>query len=92
MCRDEVRKAKALLELNWTGDAKKNNKGFYGYDSQKRKIKKNQTYLLMSKSGKTLTPDKEKAEVLDNLFQLLSTWPQSIDCKMGTGEAKYLLL
>jgi len=38
LCRDEVRRAKAQLELNLARNAK-NNKGFYMYVSQKRKVK-----------------------------------------------------
>ena len=41
MCRDEIRKAKAQLELNLARDAKNNKKGFYTYVGQKRKIKEN---------------------------------------------------
>jgi len=37
--RNEVKRAKAQLELNLTRDAKNNNKGFYRYVSQKRKAK-----------------------------------------------------
>jgi len=39
LCRDEVRRAKAQLELNLASDAKNNRKGFYRYGSQKRKVK-----------------------------------------------------
>ena len=39
MCRDEVRRAKARLELNLARDAKNNKKGFYRYVNQKRKVK-----------------------------------------------------
>lgn len=42
MCGDGVRKAKAHLELNLSRDAKSNNKGFYRYVSQKRKVKEEQ--------------------------------------------------
>jgi len=38
LCRDGIGKAKARMELNLARDAK-NNKGFYRYVSQKRKIK-----------------------------------------------------
>ncbi|KAK4831808.1 hypothetical protein QYF61_019238 [Mycteria americana] len=38
LCRDGVRKAKAWMELNLASDAKNNNKGFYRYVSQKRKV------------------------------------------------------
>jgi len=36
MCRDEVRRAKAQLELNLARNAKNNKKGFYRNVSQKR--------------------------------------------------------
>jgi len=39
LCRDEVRRAKAQLELNLARDAKNNKKGFYRYVSQKKKVK-----------------------------------------------------
>jgi len=39
LCRDEVRKAKAQLELNLARNTKNNKKGFCRYDSQKRKVK-----------------------------------------------------
>jgi len=39
LCRDEVRKAKAKLELNLARNAKSDKKGFYRYVSQKRKVK-----------------------------------------------------
>jgi len=35
--RDQVRKAKALSELNLARDIRGNNKSFYGYISDKRK-------------------------------------------------------
>ena len=35
LCRDEVRKAKAQLELDLARGAKKNKKGFYRYINQK---------------------------------------------------------
>jgi len=40
MCRDEIRKEKAQLELNLASDVN-NNKGSYRYTGQKRKIKEN---------------------------------------------------
>ncbi|KFQ65391.1 hypothetical protein N335_01657, partial [Phaethon lepturus] len=66
-CRDGVRKAKAQLELNLARDAKNNKKGFYRYVSQKRKGKESIS-PLMSKTGKLVTTDKEKAEVLSDFF------------------------
>jgi len=39
LCRDEVRRAKAQLELNLARDVEHNKKGFYRYVNQKRKVK-----------------------------------------------------
>jgi len=39
LCRDEVRRAKAQLELNLASDAKNNKKGFYRYVNQKSQVK-----------------------------------------------------
>ena len=67
MCRDRVRKAKLQLELNWARNAKNNKKGFYRYVSQKRKVKES-VPPSMNTTGKLVTMDKEKAEVLNNFF------------------------
>ncbi|KFW04519.1 hypothetical protein N327_07886, partial [Fulmarus glacialis] len=72
LCRDGVRKAKARLKLNLVKDAKNNKKGFYGYVSQKRKVKESIS-PPMSKTGKLVTTDEEKAEVLNNFFASAST-------------------
>jgi len=39
LCREGVRRVKVQLELHLARDAKNNNKGFYSYCNQKRKIK-----------------------------------------------------
>jgi len=39
LCRDEVRRAKAQLELNLARDARNNKKGFDRHVSQKRRVK-----------------------------------------------------
>jgi len=39
LCRDGVRRVKEWLELNLARDAKNNEKGFYRYVNQKRKVK-----------------------------------------------------
>jgi len=39
LCRDEVRRPKAQLELNLARATKNNKKGFYRYFSKKRKVK-----------------------------------------------------
>ncbi|KFR00034.1 hypothetical protein Y956_06354, partial [Nipponia nippon] len=66
LCKDGIRKANASLELNLARDAK-NNKGFYTYVNQKRKVKESIS-PLMSKTSKLITTDEEKAEVLNNFF------------------------
>ncbi|KFQ81576.1 hypothetical protein N335_14481, partial [Phaethon lepturus] len=71
-CRDEVRKAKAWLELNVARDAKNNKKGFYRCVSQKRKVKES-VPPWMSKTGRHVTMDEQKAEVLDNFFASVFT-------------------
>jgi len=65
-CRDGVRKAKAQLEVNLAGDTK-NKKGFYRYLSQKRKVPEG-VPPLVSYTGRLVTADKEKAEVLTKFF------------------------
>ncbi|KFR08823.1 hypothetical protein N306_10297, partial [Opisthocomus hoazin] len=70
--RDGVRKVKAQLELNLARDAKNNKKGFYRYVSQKKKVKES-VPRLMSKTGKLVTADEEKAEVLNNFFASVFT-------------------
>jgi len=72
LCRDGVRKAKAQLELNLARDAK-NKKDFYRYVSRK-KIVKESVPPLMSETGKLVTADEEKAEVLHNFFCLSLHW------------------
>jgi len=67
LCRDGVRKAKVWMELNLARDAKSNKKGFSRYVSQKRKVKESVT-PMMSKTGKLITTDEEKAEILNKIF------------------------
>jgi len=55
------------MELNLTKDAKNNKKGFYRYVSQKKKVKES-VAPVMSKTGKLVATDEEKAEVLNNIF------------------------
>jgi len=71
-CRSGVRKAKVQLELNLTRDAKNNQKGFYRYVRQKRKVKESAP-ALMNATGKLATTDYEKAEVLNNFFASVFT-------------------
>ncbi|KFQ86650.1 hypothetical protein N337_07878, partial [Phoenicopterus ruber ruber] len=67
LSRDGVRKAKVRMELNLARDAKNNKKGFYRFASQERKVKESMP-PLMSKTGKLVTMDEEKSEVLNNFF------------------------
>ncbi|OPJ76317.1 hypothetical protein AV530_011098 [Patagioenas fasciata monilis] len=71
-------KVKVQLELNSARDTKIDKRGFYGYVSQKRKIKES-VPTLMSKTDKLVTADKEKAEnvkaVENYTIQLLSSRP-----------------
>ncbi|KAJ7427303.1 hypothetical protein WISP_08354 [Willisornis vidua] len=64
--RNQVRKAKALTELNLSRDIKGNKKSFYRYISDKRG-------LLWKEMGDLVTQDMEKAEVLNDVFVLLFT-------------------
>jgi len=68
LCRDGLRKAKVQLGLDLARDVKNNKKGFYRYVSQKRKVKESVPPHTMSKTGKLVTMDKAKAEVLSKFF------------------------
>ena len=65
--RDQVRKAKALIELNLARDVKGNKKSFYRYISDKRKTREN-VGPLQKEMVDLVTCDMEKAEVLSNFF------------------------
>ncbi|GAB0176539.1 mitochondrial enolase superfamily member 1 [Grus japonensis] len=70
--RDQVRKAKALTELNLARDVKSNKKSFCRYISDKRKTREN-VGLLWKETGDLVTWDMEKAEVLNNFFASVFT-------------------
>ncbi|KAK4827155.1 hypothetical protein QYF61_015109 [Mycteria americana] len=72
LCRYGVRKAKGQLELNLARDAKNNKKGSYRYVSKKRKVKESVPHL-MNTTGKLVTKDEEKGEVLKNFFASVFT-------------------
>lgn len=65
-CKDEVRKAKASLELNLARVVNSNKKGFYKYMNSKGKTREGVSALLI-RGGELVTNDMEKAEVL-NVF------------------------
>jgi len=60
------------LELNMARDDKHNKSGFYRYVIQKGKAKIT-IPTLMSKTGKLVTTDKEKAEILHNFLATIFT-------------------
>ncbi|KAK4818694.1 hypothetical protein QYF61_017915 [Mycteria americana] len=76
--RDQVRKAKALLELNLARDLKGNKKSFYRYVGDKRKTREN-VGPLQKETGDLVTWDMEKAEVLNDFFASVFTKGQVRD-------------
>ena len=72
VARDQVRKAKALIELNLARDVKGNKKSIYSYVSDKRKTSENGG-PLQKETGDLVTWDMEKAEVLNDFFASVFT-------------------
>ena len=70
--RGQVRKAKALIELNLARDVKGNKKNFYRYISDKRKTREN-VGPLQKGLGDLVTWYMEKAEVLNNFLASVFT-------------------
>ena len=66
-CREEIRKAKAQLELNLATIVRYNKKCFYKYVNNKKRAKEN-IYPLFDTEGNIATRDEEKAEVLNAFF------------------------
>ncbi|KFW00854.1 hypothetical protein N327_12339, partial [Fulmarus glacialis] len=69
---DQVRKAKALIELNLARDIKGNKKSVYRYLGDKRKMREN-VVPLRKETGDLVTQDMEKAEVVNDFFASLFT-------------------
>ena len=67
VCREEVQKAKAQLELRLATAVKENKKSFYKYISGKRRSKEN-FHPSLDAVGNMTTEDKEKPEVLNTFF------------------------
>lgn len=67
LCRDGITKEKARFDLRIARGAKENKKRFYRHLNQKRKVQ-DVVYPLVSDRGKLVTKDKEKSEVLNNIF------------------------
>ncbi|GAB0204307.1 mitochondrial enolase superfamily member 1 [Grus japonensis] len=70
--REQVRKAKALIEISLARDVKDNKKSFYRYVSGKRSTRKN-VGPLWNEMHELVTQDMEKAEVLNDLFASVFT-------------------
>ncbi|GAB0204697.1 mitochondrial enolase superfamily member 1 [Grus japonensis] len=70
--REQVRKAKALIEISLARDIKDNKKSFYRYVSDKRRMREN-VGPLQNETGDLVTQDMEKAEVLNDFFASVFT-------------------
>ncbi|GAB0176260.1 mitochondrial enolase superfamily member 1 [Grus japonensis] len=70
--RDQVRKAKALIEISLARDVKGNKKSFYRYVSDKRRMREN-VGPLQNETDDLVTQDMEKAEVLNDFFASVFT-------------------
>jgi len=66
-CREEIRKAKAQLELRLATVVRENEKCFYKYINNKKRAKES-LHPLLDARGNIATKDEEKAEVLNACF------------------------
>ena len=67
VCRDVRTKAKAHLELNLARDVNDDKKGFFKYNSRKRKTGEN-FGLLLNRTCALVTKDMEKTELIQSLL------------------------
>ncbi|KFV19528.1 hypothetical protein N340_02998, partial [Tauraco erythrolophus] len=74
--RDQVRKAKVLIELNLARDIKGNKKNFYRYVSDKKRSRED-VGPLWKETGDLATRDMEKAEVPNDFFASVFTGKSS---------------
>ncbi|GAB0176407.1 mitochondrial enolase superfamily member 1 [Grus japonensis] len=70
--REQVRKAKGLIEISLARDVKDNKKSFYRYVSDKRRTREN-VGPLRNETGDLVTQDMEKAEVFNDFFASVFT-------------------
>ncbi|KFV17265.1 hypothetical protein N340_13574, partial [Tauraco erythrolophus] len=84
--RDQVRKAKALIELNLAKSIKDNKKSIYRYVSDKKRSREN-VGPLWKEMGDVASWDMEKAEVLNNFFASVFTGKSS-SCTAQVTERK----
>ena len=77
ICREEVRKAKAQLELRLATAVKENKQSFYRYINVKRRTKED-FHPLLDAAGNVTTENKEKAEVLSAFISSRISCPQDI--------------
>ncbi|KFV16613.1 hypothetical protein N340_06497, partial [Tauraco erythrolophus] len=81
--RDQVRKAKALIELKLARDIKGNKKNFHRYISDKKTSREN-VGPLRKEMGDLATCDMEKAEVLNDFFASVFTGKSSSSTAQAT--------
>ncbi|KFV08917.1 hypothetical protein N340_13153, partial [Tauraco erythrolophus] len=74
--RDQVRKAKALIELDLARDIKGNKKNFYRYVIDKKRSRED-VGPLRKEMGDLATQDMEKAKVLNDFFASVFTGKSS---------------
>ena len=90
VARDQIKKAKALIELNLARDVKGNKKSFHRYIGGTRKTRES-VAPLWKETGDLVTQDMKKTEVPNDIFPQSSmarapaTSPKSQKAKARTG-------
>lgn len=97
MCRDEIKKVKALMEQDLVKDVKNNTKLFFKYPMPEKK-RPRRMYSLVNDKREPVTTDIEKTEVLNEFFasvfydSQVSYISQVPEHRVGVERAKSLLL